>query len=210
MPISVTCRCGARYSAEERIAGKSIRCHQCGSLAAVPSSAADPEPIPSPAVRAGWLSWLPDWAQPMVVGSMLSLPIVGLLLYFFGPSTPTVVARTEARVVARTAVAPPSPRDWPVPTDQTVGEGASSAEGASPTPAVIPSEPDTVPTVRGAARTEARTYARFDAPAPSTFIDQTASDIGRTPTGIPLHMGPRGGVYHFSKSGRKVYHSRKK
>ena len=30
--------------------------------------------------------------------------------------------------------------------------------------------------------------------------------VGATPTGLPLYKGPRGGVYHVSKGGRKVYH----
>jgi hypothetical protein len=40
-------------------------------------------------------------------------------------------------------------------------------------------------------------------------IDQSRSNVGTTATGIPLHVGPRGGVYHYSASGRKVYSSRK-
>ena len=33
---------------------------------------------------------------------------------------------------------------------------------------------------------------------------------GTTATGIPLHVGPRGGVYHYSASGKKVYQRKKK
>jgi len=32
---------------------------------------------------------------------------------------------------------------------------------------------------------------------------------GHTATGIPQHTGPRGGVYHYSKSGKKVYDKKK-
>lgn len=31
------------------------------------------------------------------------------------------------------------------------------------------------------------------------------TQIGTTPTGKTLYQGPRGGIYHYSKSGRKVY-----
>ena len=29
--------------------------------------------------------------------------------------------------------------------------------------------------------------------------------VGNTATGLPVHEGPRGGLYHYSKSGKKVY-----
>ena len=32
---------------------------------------------------------------------------------------------------------------------------------------------------------------------------------GSTATGIPTYVGPRGGVYHYSKNGNKVYQKRK-
>lgn len=34
--------------------------------------------------------------------------------------------------------------------------------------------------------------------------------MGHTPTGFPLHVGPKGGVYHYSKNGNKVYERRRK
>jgi hypothetical protein len=40
--------------------------------------------------------------------------------------------------------------------------------------------------------------------------NSTSSSLGTTPTGIPLHMGPRGGIYHYSKSGKKVYERKRK
>ena len=33
--------------------------------------------------------------------------------------------------------------------------------------------------------------------------------IGKTATGIPIHVGPKGGHYHYSKSGNKVYEKKK-
>jgi hypothetical protein len=50
-----------------------------------------------------------------------------------------------------------------------------------------------------------RMLARTD--PPPSFL---SSSPGYTATGIPLHVGPRGGVYHYSKSGKKVYHSRRR
>jgi hypothetical protein len=37
----------------------------------------------------------------------------------------------------------------------------------------------------------------------------TSASPGTTATGIPLHVGPRGGIYHYSKSGKKVYQRKK-
>ena len=33
--------------------------------------------------------------------------------------------------------------------------------------------------------------------------------VGATPTGKTIYVGPRGGLYHYSKSGRKVYERRR-
>ena len=33
--------------------------------------------------------------------------------------------------------------------------------------------------------------------------------VGKTATGIPIHRGPKGGLYHYSKSGNKVYEKKK-
>ena len=38
----------------------------------------------------------------------------------------------------------------------------------------------------------------------------SSSSIGTTPTGNPLHVGPRGGICHYSKYGNKVYQRHKK
>ncbi|MDP1675675.1 MAG: hypothetical protein Q8L88_02325 [Bacteroidota bacterium] len=36
------------------------------------------------------------------------------------------------------------------------------------------------------------------------------TSIGSTATGKTLYQGPRGGVYHYSKSGKKVYQRKKR
>ena len=80
---------------------------------------------------------------------------------------------------------------------------------------------------RTSARTTARTKARAQDPEPKELEFSSIPDIpparpaassdsftsssgpGTTATGIPLHVGPRGGIYHYSKSGKKVYEKRK-
>lgn len=56
------------------------------------------------------------------------------------------------------------------------------------------------------------------APAKTLKTDQSATpsvsksketSVGTTATGKQLYVGPRGGVYHISPSGKKVYHKRK-
>ena len=44
---------------------------------------------------------------------------------------------------------------------------------------------------------------------PQQQNNPTEKSIGTTPTGKTLYVGPRGGVYHYSASGRKVYERRK-
>ena len=78
---------------------------------------------------------------------------------------------------------------------------------------------------RSEARTSARTTVRSSArgvkkeeyipPAPPPDppeerpVVRPSYSAGTTATGIPLHVGPRGGIYHFSKNGNKVYQKRK-
>jgi len=59
------------------------------------------------------------------------------------------------------------------------------------------------------ARTEPTPEGR---PSPPTVADRATSGdtpYGTTATGIPTYVGPRGGVYHYSKSGKKVYERRR-
>lgn len=98
-------------------------------------------------------------------------------------------------------------------------QDTSQAHSSSPTPRT---------TARVASPRTARTTARKSYSASGTGnssrSETTASTApptqptpptqdaaaGTTATGIPLHVGPRGGVYHISKGGNKVYHSKKK
>ncbi|HKZ40824.1 MAG TPA: hypothetical protein VJ044_07660 [Candidatus Hodarchaeales archaeon] len=52
------------------------------------------------------------------------------------------------------------------------------------------------------------TIVQIKADEPKKKSGETA--IGTTPTGKTLYQGPRGGQYHYSKSGKKVYHKRMK
>ncbi len=45
--------------------------------------------------------------------------------------------------------------------------------------------------------------------SPATKQSKKETTIGTTATGKSLYQGPRGGVYHYSKSGKKVYHKRR-
>lgn len=97
-------------------------------------------------------------------------------------------ARTEARV------------STPLAAYSSVGN-SSEAEGSS--------------SARSTARTTARTGTRT-APREDPEDDKSIKELrARSPsgkysaTGLALHVGPRGGVYHYSASGKKVYHKRK-
>ncbi len=57
---------------------------------------------------------------------------------------------------------------------------------------------------------------RLPSPRPesaTTYVDRNPYDetvTGHTATGIPTYTGPRGGHYHYSSSGKKVYERKKK
>ena len=61
---------------------------------------------------------------------------------------------------------------------------------------------------RTGAKTKARTTPRSSRMPRSEFTNQTQFNIGSTATGIPMHMGPRGGMYHITSGGNRSYHSR--
>jgi hypothetical protein len=48
------------------------------------------------------------------------------------------------------------------------------------------------------------------APSVETPPRSVSGFPGTTPTGIPFHVRPRGGVFHYSKSGKKVYERKRK
>jgi hypothetical protein len=50
----------------------------------------------------------------------------------------------------------------------------------------------------------------YTPPAPIDRNPYGEATTGYTATGIPIHTGPRGGRYHYSKSGKKVYERRKR
>lgn len=43
MPIPVTCPCGARFAAQDQLAGKTVKCPKCGGPLAIPT----PTPLPA-------------------------------------------------------------------------------------------------------------------------------------------------------------------
>jgi hypothetical protein len=51
---------------------------------------------------------------------------------------------------------------------------------------------------------------KVESTTPTKVSTSKGTEIGTTPTGKTLYQGPRGGIYHISKSGKKVYHSKKK
>jgi len=199
-----------------------------------------------------WISRLPEWAQPIAVGTAASVPVIAILLFLGrgagnaspGPAqapTPPAVVLLAPSVPGPKAIEPlaaPVP-DKPAPTMadaetppathlQTARVAGSSprepglkqvtpnAALASPVPFSPTADLDFsggFSAARSAYRTSApntgRSAARSNPPS-STFVDQSRSNFGYSPTGKSLNVGPRGGIYHYSAGGNKVYHSRKR
>ena len=66
------------------------------------------------------------------------------------------------------------------------------------------------PTLRESGRSEAQPEGQkgSDTGQRATKTDTPAGET--TATGKPIYVGPRGGRYHYSKSGRKVYERRRR
>jgi hypothetical protein len=60
------------------------------------------------------------------------------------------------------------------------------------------------------AQTTKRNPTEKSAKASDPPLAMSPSDLGTTPRGFQLHTGPRGGIYHYSKNGNKVYQRKKK
>jgi hypothetical protein len=78
---------------------------------------------------------------------------------------------------------------------------APVAEPLAATPSRVPSRLSSAPLL-----------LTDDESAPIGRVDRASFDetpSGYTATGIPTYTGPRGGQYHYSKSGRKVYEKQK-
>ena len=101
------------------------------------------------------------------------------------------------------------PESFPTPDQNAVKDQLSPDQHAADDRTQVTSTPEQSPSV---ASTESSSNAA-PSPAPET-VDKappsSSTSLGTTATGIPLHMGPRGGVYHYSKSGNKVYQRKKR
>jgi hypothetical protein len=104
-------------------------------------------------------------------------------------------------VVPQAMVAPAGPASVAASPPPVVAAG-------TPPPIVVaaPAAPISVPAIRSPKRTY-RSTAKVEYRMPDPWPRGQETAYGTTPTGIPTHMGPRGGIYHYSPSGRKVYES---
>ena len=75
MPISVKCRCGAAFKAQDHLAGKRVKCPKCGDAINVPRPQAAPDPLrPAPAGDDNPLSGLLEEAGVKPVASGPTCP----------------------------------------------------------------------------------------------------------------------------------------
>ena len=100
----------------------------------------------------------------------------------------TEEARTRQTLPAKRPPTPVLAEQQPALT-----ESAATVETPAPTRPLAQTDPPREPK---------RQEPRPQAPAESSY--------GTTATGIPTYAGPRGGVYHYSKFGKKVYERRGK
>jgi hypothetical protein len=98
---------------------------------------------------------------------------------------------------------------WPPKLESRSMVAAATPSTPAPVVESVASIGSTGPSMpRSTGSTRSRTVvSREDAVAPSY---SGSSSLGTAPTGLQLHMGPRGGIYHYSKNGNKVYQRRKK
>jgi hypothetical protein len=144
-------------------------------------------------------------------GFLLSLMVAFGLSHAQKPEIPAAQPAPGRRAVAAQPVAPvvAIEKDDAIPV--AVSRPALSVPAPTPVLPLIAESPSS--------RYRSQSSVREDAPVTTYQPDDrsrtgsssyTPSDAGRTPTGLQKYVGPRGGVFHYSKNGNKVYHSRKK
>jgi hypothetical protein len=176
----------------------------------------------------------PFWKDPVfVVGAAFNAMI--LIPFFAYLVLCHVMAQTDRAVSERPVVAQKQPisslqppLNVPVaPPAQTLlasatdaGAAASPAAPAGPAKAVSPEpgpQAQPAPVERGAvpladpgAAQNDIASARVPASSVGSATPRSETPYGHTATEIPTYMGPRGGVYHYSKSGKKVYERKRR
>lgn len=153
----------------------------------------------------------PKWRMPVVIAAVAMLSGGGGYLLAGKPSSSPPSAPTsplvtpmrtqaDARLPAATELPPAPPPEFQEPERTRPAPAAvpvTSTDIQSPPPRVQP-----VDTSKTALDTQPVQYVQ------SRSVDSNPT-AGFTPTGIPQYVGPRGGVYHYSKNGNKVYSKKK-
>jgi hypothetical protein len=121
----------------------------------------------------------------------------------------SILAKLEESQLTADQTTTSAPTGKPSVPVGEVSAPAAKAEEPTPSRPLAQSESDTTtgqgrtPASRSSARRK-RTYRQTQ----PTFTP-TEGAYGTTVSGIPTYIGPRGGVYHYSPSGNKVYERRR-
>ena len=116
------------------------------------------------------------------------------------PTEPRTINSAERIGQVRSEASPSKP-DAQVPDENVPPLVQGEAQRGSAAPAEQASASST--------RTEPTSEEH---PSPPSVADRASSGdtaSGTAATGTPTYVGPRGGVYHYSKSGKKVYERRR-
>ena len=161
------------------------------------------------------------------VGAMLGLTISLLFVLNASPAAPappterTAAAGPASELPSRlkpalqvtqspTQAVAQSPQSLSAPIQQAAVADPAPDQNAAPDGTQVASAPERSPP---ASQQEAPRRGAALAPSPgrgeNTAYSADTPDA-TTATGNPLHVGPRGGVYHLSKSGKKVYERRRR
>ncbi len=151
------------------------------------------------------------------------------------PALPAEAAEQPQPLLAEQPPAPAAsaqPEATPAVLAGTVGDSSAAGKQTAPPQPLAQAEPKTSSATASSlddtgTRTESKaasapavaerspTVPPTSGPGVSTATKQSdaapigGTSNGTTATGIPTYVGPRGGVYHYSKSGKKVYERRR-
>ncbi len=161
------------------------------------------------------------------VGALLGLAISLLFVLKASPAAPAPLTQPIAALV-RPATNLPSPKPA-LQVEQSPDQGDAQDLRPLLAPVKQASAAQTVPDQNAADDQTQAEFASEQSPPISqqatshsvaaipgsslrdeTTVRSPETSAGSTANGIPLHVGPRGGVYHYSTSGKKVYERKRR
>jgi hypothetical protein len=205
-----TCGTALKFS-DEKLGkhGKCPRCHRDIVAKIDSAKRVVPPPLPERAVQS------PTTRRVFTImwGAVATVAIAAvtfILHDLITHKTPGAPVAAPAQTLTTSQPAPTSPPPAVVHPQQLVAPPAIAQAATAPPPVVAAKPSVDAPVATHIGIADSRHTASDSPPSDPVPSMSDSGAVGTTATGKPIYEGPRGGLYHYSKSGKKVYEKRRK